>query len=159
MVRSMFADVLLPDVDRRTILALLLGVGGVWWAGPLCATAAGAGITRSNDRDNETPASELVPHELATLGARLSRIDPSTAGRLVAYARAEATALGIDLSRAGGIPHLCSALLDGSRVRRDFLHGRVETVDRWVLARSEAAACVIAHRASSAAAACVPDVR
>lgn len=151
------AEELLPAVDRRAILALFLAATGAWFSGAFPATVAPRTSAVDPEAADDAPAIPDAPQELAALGALLTTTDPAAAARLLAYARAEAAVHGIDLARAGTVPHLCRALLDGARVREDFIEGRLEAVAGWMLARSEAAACVVLHRASQSAV-CVPDV-
>ena len=155
-MNEVLSDESLPHIDRRTLLWLLLATAGV------CSMRAGVKGVRANQRASGPGAMSDLPAVpgspmLANLGASLAATDPAAARRLGHYALREARRLGIDLANARGVAHLSGELLAAARVRLDFAHGRLETIDGWMLARSEAAACVILHRMSLPAV-CVPDV-
>jgi hypothetical protein len=94
------------------------------------------------------PALTPVQARLAAFGARLEATDRDAADRLFAFAcQASGLHAGWPNSPAGA----CAALLDETRVRCEFHLGQTQSIDGWMLARSEAAACVFLHRVSSAA--------
>ena len=123
-------------MNRRSLLRLLMDAAAVCLVASCRASGARAILT---ERPPLTPAQA----RLAAFGARLEAADPDTADRLFA--------LACDTSRrhAGwlsGPNDACTALLEETRVRQDFYAGQTQSIDGWMLARSEAAACVFLHR-------------
>jgi len=74
---------------------------------------------------------------LAALGARLAAEDPRLAHRLVGEVERRLGSDGAVVPRR--------ALLDRARIDDELARGQVVSVDGWLLARSEAAACAYLH--------------
>ena len=84
------------------------------------------------------PAPRLsgAQRRLAAFGGRLAVSDPVVAEKLYRFA----------LREAGTADGVCRALLDDARIAAELRRGLVHRVDGWLLARSEASACVYLHR-------------
>jgi hypothetical protein len=85
---------------------------------------------------------------LAALGARLRARDPILAATLAREAEA---VLGPPVGRADAARRTRATLLAPARVRADLAEGATALADGWLLARSEAAACVHLSRLASGA--------
>ena len=129
-------------MNRRSVLRLLLNAAAVCLGASYRASANGASAALT-----ERPTLTPVQAHLAAFGARLEAANRDTADRLFAYAR---QASGHYTRRPSSPDDACAALLEEARVRREFRSGQTQSVDGWMLARSEAAACVFLHRFSSA---------
>jgi hypothetical protein len=109
-------------LSRRRALAVL-------------AASLATGLLRPHAAE---PAPSAADRHLAALGARLAVHRPRLARRL--HAEMRAVSVG---SSAGDVRR---RLLRPRRVARELARGDVVSVDGWLLARSEAATCVLLHR-------------
>jgi hypothetical protein len=98
------------------------------------------------DSAESLPAPTPRQRRLAALGERLEMSDPGMAARLSGFVNGEAIRTGLDPGQLETADRVCSVLLEKTRVRAEFTQGLVQKLDGWVLARSEAGACVYLHR-------------
>jgi hypothetical protein len=130
-------------VGRRSMLRVL-GVA----LGCLAGFGDGriVGALLHADAVGSPPQLTPVHRRLAALGGRLEKADPGAAARLSAFVRGEAIRVGLDAHQVEAADRLCAMLLDATRVRTEFRNGHLQHADGWILARSEAGACVYLHR-------------
>jgi hypothetical protein len=93
------------------------------------------------------PPPRLSPAQrrLAAFGGRLVASDPAAAEELERFAVWTARSTGAD-----DVDAVCAALLADARIAAELRRGVVHRVDGWLLARSEASACVYLHRLARA---------
>ncbi len=130
-------------VKRRWVLRVLGAVFG-------CLAGLGDALTVRAlvpaDSAGTQPSLTPVHRRLAALGERLETADPAAAARLAEFVNDEAMRTGFDAGSVKAADRLCAVLLDETRVRTEFRNGHLQHVDGWILARSEAGACLCLHR-------------
>jgi len=89
------------------------------------------------------PAPRLSPAQrrLASFGGRLVASDPAAAEELERFAVWTARSTGAD-----DVDAVCATLLADACIAAELRRGLVHRVDGWLLARSEASACVYLYR-------------
>ena len=131
--------------DRRSVLRGLLEAAALCCLASFGDNLIGRPALGANPAASKPPLTPLQKR-LAALGALLETTDPDAAERLAAFVHGEAARLGFDARRIEAMGDLCASLLDEARVRGEFRDGHLQSVDGWILARSEAGACVYLHR-------------